>query len=216
MEKRTTKNETSLPATLRHCASARFSYRKRSAAQSLRVAVDNASVRPTSSWFSPTLREIFPEGLSRENRGKTNASNSKCGIRSAECHEVRTVGIQSPVILTVNLVEIFPQGQTRENRGETDGQLSRSHSRLSLRERRLLGESYRLIFWKYFQKPKPEKIVGKRMADTRDLTVAFCSAKVDSCEVSPNWRSRPTSFFAQAFHDGNHERRQIAGLTAGD
>ncbi len=107
-------------------------------------STNNASVKPASSWFSPTLREIFPEGLSRENRGKTNASNSKCGIRSAECHEVRTVGIQSPVILTVNLQKIFPEAQIRENRGKTNDKIEiwlAATRRLCAAERLLAGSA---------------------------------------------------------------------------
>ncbi len=34
--------------------------------------------------FSLTLQEIFPEGLTQENRGKTHGRNSECGIRSEE------------------------------------------------------------------------------------------------------------------------------------
>ncbi len=136
--------------------------------------------------------EIFPEGETQENRRKTfrEIRNAEFGVRNEmkiNFRQVRAVMVFTDPSGNISR-RAFPRkswenercfvSQSAERQGKSETNRTNDFfalpkSLLSRRERRLLiattgAESYRLIFWKYFQKPNPEKIVGKRMAKTRN------------------------------------------------
>ncbi len=69
--KRAMKIQNLLAAMRRPCAAEHLSRRDAPLREAFASRPTRCALKPVSSWFSPTLLEIFPQGLSREIRGKT-------------------------------------------------------------------------------------------------------------------------------------------------